>query len=86
MAILGCALPIPALWLSPAGAGGSPPPARAGHSATALPDGRMVVFGGMDEKGAFKNDLFVVDVPQMSWIKLTGIAKGAPPKPRAYHS
>ena len=61
-------------------------PRRSGHSATALPDGRILVFGGVDETGAYRNDAFLVDPDRSRWLALKGgITRGAPPKPRAYH-
>ena len=62
------------------------PPDRAGHSITRLPNGHLLVFGGMDNLGGFHNDLWEIDLPKLTWFSLLGIAKGAPPKPRAYHS
>ncbi|BDA42375.1 probable acyl-CoA-binding domain-containing protein 5 at C-terminar half [Coccomyxa sp. Obi] len=66
--------------------GGDAIPARAGATMTALPDGRGFVFGGLDIEGKYRNDAFVVDAKRISWFSLAGIMKGAPPKPRAYHS
>ena len=43
-------------------------------------------MGGIDEDGKFRNDVFVIDALRLAWFSLTGIARGAPPKPRAYHS
>lgn len=61
-------------------------PRRAGHSTTPLPDGRLLVFGGIDENGSYRNDAFVVDPARHRWLALKGgITRGAPPKPRAYH-
>ena len=61
-------------------------PERAGHSSTELPDGRMLIFGGLDFNGKFHNDAFILDARRLAWFKLTGAIRGAPPKPRAYHS
>ncbi len=62
-------------------------PCRAGHSATTLPDGRVLVFGGVDADGRYRNDCFLVDPARMRWLSLGGrITRGAPPKPRAYHT
>lgn len=61
-------------------------PGRAGHSATRLPDGRVLVFGGVDAGGRYHNDAFLVDACRCRWLALRGgITRGAPPKPRAYH-
>jgi len=38
-----------------AGEGGAPP-VRAGAAMAALPDGRALVFGGVDEGGRYRND------------------------------
>ena len=67
-----------------AGEAGKPLPARTGHSCTVLPEGRLLIFGGMDDAGKFKNDMFVIDVKRLVWFGMKG--KGAPPKGRAYHS
>ncbi|KAL0026102.1 hypothetical protein WJX79_010636 [Trebouxia sp. C0005] len=74
------------LWigLSITGEAGRPLPARTGHSCTVLPEGRLLIFGGMDDAGKFKNDMFVIDVRRLVWFGMK--AKGAPPKARAYHS
>lgn len=62
-------------------------PRRAGHSATRLPDGRILMFGGVDGGGRYRNDTFLVDASRCRWLALRGgITRGAPPKPRAYHS
>ena len=73
------------VWLC-TGPGGKDPPPRSGHSCTPLPHGRLLIFGGVDDKGSYKNDMFIVDTKRMTWYKLAGTAKGAPPKPRAWHS
>lgn len=52
----------------------------------ALPDGRALVFGGVDEAGRYRNDAHMLDSRRLNWISLAGIARGAPPKPRAYHT
>ncbi|KAL0051175.1 hypothetical protein WJX82_003103 [Trebouxia sp. C0006] len=74
------------LWigLSVTGEAGKPLPARTGHSCTVLPEGRLLIFGGMDDAGKFKNDMFVIDIKRLVWFGMK--AKGAPPKGRAYHS
>ena len=46
----------------------------------------MLVFGGMDDGGRWHNDLWEVNLNDLHWFSLKGIASGAPPKPRAYHS
>ena len=40
--------------------------------------------GGLDREGRYHNDAFVLDTKRQLWFPLT--VKGAPPKPRAYHS
>ncbi len=67
-----------------AGKGGKGPPARTGHSCTVLPDGRLLIFGGVADNGKCVNDMFLIDVKRLTWYKMA--AKGAPPKGRAYHS
>ena len=67
-----------------AGENGKALPARTGHSCTVLPENRLLIFGGMDDAGKYKNDMFLVDVKRLTWFKMP--AKGAPPKGRAYHS
>lgn len=60
---------------------------RGGHSCTALPDGRLFMFGGIDEQGKYRNDCFLMDPERMLWLPLTGrLTRGSPPKPRAYHT
>ena len=45
---------------------------------------RMVVFGGSDERGGFRNDTWVVDVRKdPAWAPLS--TRGAPPPPRYWH-
>lgn len=61
-------------------------PERAGHSAVVLPDGRVVIFGGRDGEGRLCNDCFILDPAALSWFRLAGITRGAPPKPRAHHA
>lgn len=46
----------------------------------------MLLFGGVDEDGRFRNDAYVIDADRLNCFSLAGIIKGAPPKPRAYHS
>lgn len=60
---------------------------RGGHSCTALPDGRLLIFGGIDKRGKHRNDCFLIDPERMMWLPLSGrLTKGSPPKPRAYHT
>jgi len=62
------------------------PPVRAGAAMAALADGRALVFGGVDDGGRYRNDAYVLDARRLNWFSLAGIARGAPPKPRAYHT
>lgn len=72
------------MGLHDAGENGKALPARTGHSCTVLPENRLLIFGGMDDAGKYKNDMFLIDVKRLTWFKMP--AKGAPPKGRAYHS
>ncbi|KAK9791169.1 hypothetical protein WJX73_004753 [Symbiochloris irregularis] len=62
------------------------PPERAGHSCTTLPDGRLLIFGGMDTGGKYHNDIWIMHPLRLTWHKLTKAVRGAPPKARAYHT
>jgi hypothetical protein len=61
----------------------SPPPPRAQHSATSLPDGRVVVVGGVDASNAAVSDIVVFDPASTSFstgvasLKITGHAAAA---------
>lgn len=46
----------------------------------------MLLFGGVDDSGKFRNDAYLLDARRMAWMGLAGISRGAPPKPRAYHT
>ena len=62
-------------------------PARGGHSCI-LADFQLVVFGGHyyvgDEKFAYLNDVWVLDVESMTWQKVK--CGGTPPEPRYGHA
>ena len=59
---------------------------RSGHTASLLPDGRIFLFGGIDEEGRHHNDAHILDLQHLNCFSLSGgIIRGAPPKPRAYH-
>uniref|UniRef100_A0A7S1LPF3 Galactose oxidase n=1 Tax=Neobodo designis TaxID=312471 RepID=A0A7S1LPF3_NEODS len=61
------------------------PPARSGHSATAV-GSNVVVFGGMGENGQLLNDLWVLQterITAMTWLKVA--TDGPPPSIRCSH-
>ena len=65
-------------------AGGLPPCARQGHSATVVPErGWIVVFGGANEGGPL-SDLFVFDVRTHTWSQRK--AQGGAPAARSRHA
>ncbi|CAG9467078.1 unnamed protein product [Pedinophyceae sp. YPF-701] len=78
------------LWYYPPfrGPEGDALPARLGHSTAVTDDGRVLVWGGIDGgDGKFKNDMFFFNPTTLSWQRpAKGELRGAPPKPRAYHS
>mmetsp|Transcript_7599 Transcript_7599/g.46843 ORF Transcript_7599/g.46843 Transcript_7599/m.46843 type:complete len:474 (+) Transcript_7599:44-1465(+) len=71
------------LWF-PAYTSGVAPNARGGHTATALPNGNVVVFGGIQGNGKWANDIHVLDTRVYNWFKPP--IRGAPPKTRSYHT
>lgn len=72
------------LQLCITGQQGKAPPRRAGHTCTVLPNGELLVFGGSEGGEKYKNDVFQMNVKRLTWFKM--MTKGAPPKPRAYHT
>jgi dynein heavy chain len=69
-------------WQALATTGDAPPP-RARHTAVALDERRLLVWGGTDQKQQF-NDCWVLDVQTASW-KAVEVA-GTAPQPRAHHT
>lgn len=59
---------------------------RSGQSTTALPDGRILLFGGINDDGRFCNDAHIISLDNLESFSLKKIIRGAPPKPRAYHT
>eukprot|EP01097_Dermamoeba_algensis_P006690 TRINITY_DN4167_c0_g1_i2.p1 TRINITY_DN4167_c0_g1~~TRINITY_DN4167_c0_g1_i2.p1 ORF type:complete len:1011 (+),score=257.81 TRINITY_DN4167_c0_g1_i2:378-3410(+) len=71
-------------WVKPETQGDTPSP-RYGHSACIVGGGtKLVIFGGMDHSRVF-DDVFVLDLATMAWIKPPSVS-GPPPAPRAFHS
>ncbi|KAE8876588.1 hypothetical protein PF006_g3986 [Phytophthora fragariae] len=69
------------LWYPPA-ARGSPPPARGGHTCTAIGD-EVVVFGGSRGRKR-QSSVYVLDTDDWNW-NLAHV-DGKPPSARTYHS
>eukprot|EP00884_Botryococcus_braunii_P007391 jgi/Botrbrau1/16653/Bobra.0068s0069.1 len=61
---------------------GDHPPARGGHTATLIGNS-VYVFGGEDVSRRPHGDLYVLDLPDLSWKKVE--AGGTPPAPRSAH-
>ncbi|GAQ89906.1 hypothetical protein KFL_005750070 [Klebsormidium nitens] len=62
---------------------GQPPTARAGHSATALTNGQILIFGGISGS-KWLNDASVLNTGSWSWSR--PVIKGTPPKARCYQT
>ena len=71
------------LWFPGFTTGEAPEP-RVGHTATALQNGNLLVFGGMTEAEKYLNDVHVLDPSLFNWYRPA--VKGAPPKGRYHHS
>ena len=71
------------LWFPGFTTGEAPEP-RVGHTATALQNGNLLVFGGMMEAEKYLNDVHVLDPSLFNWYRPA--VKGAPPKGRYHHS
>jgi len=62
---------------------GEKPAARARHTSTSMPDGRILIFGGLDRRKRF-NDVWILDGKNRAWEK--PVIQGEGPCPRAHHS
>ncbi|KAK9460425.1 uncharacterized protein V1516DRAFT_676600 [Lipomyces oligophaga] len=63
---------------------GPSPSSRQGHTATYWKDGRLLIFGGEDDRGQFLNDLFIYDIREENWTKPE--THGPQPLGRARHA
>ncbi|KAL0364804.1 UNVERIFIED_CONTAM: Acyl-CoA-binding domain-containing protein 4 [Sesamum angustifolium] len=61
---------------------GQPPVSRGGQSVT-LVGTTLVIFGGQDAKRSLLNDLHILDLETMTWMKWT---QGVRPSPRSDHA
>ena len=59
------------------------PPALSGFSMVTLPDGTVLVFGGVDESGQGVNDIWEFDQKEITWAKITP-ANEPPPARSGY--
>jgi len=76
----------PADYWSPLSPAGSPPSARYGHSAIYdTQNNRMIVFGGQDIGGQFKNDVYVLTLGATPTWSMASVS-GTPPIPRIGHT
>ena len=64
------------------GAGPVPPP-RARHTAVAIDDKRLLVFGGIDMKRRY-NDTWVLNIKTGGWEEI--VVQGEIPPARAHHT
>uniref|UniRef100_A0A7S0M993 Uncharacterized protein n=1 Tax=Cryptomonas curvata TaxID=233186 RepID=A0A7S0M993_9CRYP len=60
-------------------------PSGRGGAVFAAIDTRIFMFGGWQQSGEFFNDLFVLDVPTLTWENRTADTSGAIPPPRTSH-
>lgn len=58
------------MWARVDGISGDPPEARSGHSAVAIGDDKMLVFGGVGDKGKAHADLFLYTHSARRWDRL----------------
>ncbi|GMH78995.1 hypothetical protein TL16_g08001 [Triparma laevis f. inornata] len=70
------------LWYPPS-ENGDVPNGRNGHSATLLPGGELVIFGG-NKNGRFQSSFAYLDTNSWSWTQPS--AQGNAPRPRAFHT
>ncbi|KAK9257282.1 hypothetical protein V1507DRAFT_446736 [Lipomyces tetrasporus] len=63
---------------------GTIPSGRHGHTATYWKDGKLIIFGGENERGVFLNDLYVFDLRTLTWSSPT--TYGRKPIGRSRHA
>lgn len=72
-----------AMWVKPE-IEGTAPSARFGHSATAITDHSIVIFGGATSTTTFVNDMHMLDLKKMQWHRVS--SRGLPPRARQGHT
>ncbi|KAK9455458.1 hypothetical protein V1511DRAFT_458187 [Dipodascopsis uninucleata] len=63
---------------------GQPPCARHGHTATYWKEGKLIIFGGENERNVFLNDIHIYDLNLNEWS--TPITNGQKPLGRSRHA